>query len=91
MSTLLTIDDLAVSYTARREQRTAVHGVSLELRRGEVLALVGESGSGKTTIGQSIIGLLPAGGRIERGSIHLQLAGSPVDLTRLSAGAAQQL
>ncbi|WP_306231944.1 dipeptide ABC transporter ATP-binding protein [Agrococcus beijingensis] len=91
MSALLTIDDLAVSYAARRERRTAVHGVSLELQRGEVLALVGESGSGKTTIGQSIIGLLPEGGRVERGGIHLQLAGGPVDLTRLSAGALQQL
>ncbi|GEK80671.1 dipeptide ABC transporter ATP-binding protein [Agrococcus baldri] len=91
MSALLTIDDLAVSYRARRERRTVVHGVSLELQRGEVLALVGESGSGKTTIGQSIIGLLPEGGRIERGGVHLELAGGPVDLTKLAPRAMQQL
>ena len=37
----------------------AVDGVSLELRRGETLALVGESGCGKTTAGQSILRLVP--------------------------------
>ncbi|WP_206446574.1 dipeptide ABC transporter ATP-binding protein [Agrococcus sp. KRD186] len=91
MSTLLTIDDLAISYRARGERHTAVHGVNLELQRGEVLALVGESGSGKTTIGHSIIGLLAAGGRIERGSIGLQLAGGDLDLAKLPARALQQL
>ncbi|SDR65354.1 dipeptide ABC transporter ATP-binding protein [Agrococcus carbonis] len=91
MSALLTIDDLAVSYHARGERRTAVHGVSLELQRGEVLALVGESGSGKTTIGQSIIGLLAGGGRVDRGSVQLQLSGGPVELTRLPGRALQQI
>ena len=32
-------------------------GVSLYLRRGEILSLVGESGSGKTTLGRTILGL----------------------------------
>jgi len=88
---LLRITDLAVSYRSRSGRRTAVDGVSLELGRGEVLALVGESGSGKTTIGQSVIGLLAPGGRIDRGAIELQLAGGPLDLTRLPARAVQEL
>ncbi|MGH2953794.1 MAG: ABC transporter ATP-binding protein [Solirubrobacterales bacterium] len=38
----------------------AVDGVSLDLRRGEVLGLVGESGSGKTTLGRTLLGLADA-------------------------------
>ncbi|HEY3071220.1 MAG TPA: ABC transporter ATP-binding protein [Candidatus Limnocylindrales bacterium] len=38
----------------------AVDDVSLEIRRGETLGLVGESGCGKTTLGRTVIRLLPA-------------------------------
>jgi peptide/nickel transport system ATP-binding protein len=38
----------------------AVDGVSLEILRGRTLALVGESGCGKTTLGKSLLQLVPA-------------------------------
>ncbi len=48
-----------------------LHGVDLELRRGERVAIVGQSGSGKSTIIGAILGLLPGDGRVTAGSIML--------------------
>ena len=73
---LLSIEDLVVSYATAAGRTRVVHGVSLDIRAGEVVALVGESGSGKTTIGQSVIGLLPENGRIDSGTVRLN--GTPI-------------
>ena len=47
------------------KKRPVIHDVSLELTRGEVVALLGPNGSGKTTCFYSIAGLvMPDGGQV---------------------------
>ncbi|MGN7805362.1 dipeptide ABC transporter ATP-binding protein [Ensifer sp. 22521] len=68
---VIEVEGLCIAYGDGTAERRAVHDVSFSINPGEVVALVGESGSGKTTTAQSIIGLLAANGRVERGSIKL--------------------
>ncbi|GIH20166.1 dipeptide ABC transporter ATP-binding protein [Rugosimonospora africana] len=68
---LLAIEGLRVSYHIRSGLVPALDGADLTVHRGEVVALVGESGSGKSTVAHAIVGLLPANGQVEGGTIRL--------------------
>jgi peptide/nickel transport system ATP-binding protein len=65
---LLAIDGLRVAIGGR----SVVDGVSLSIRRGEVLALVGESGCGKSLTALSVLRLLPAAARVAAGTIAME-------------------
>lgn len=65
----LSIRNLTISYQAARGKVRAVRDVSLDVQRGEALALIGESGSGKTTLGLGIVRLLPSAASIQQGEI----------------------
>ncbi len=69
-TTILTAEGLEVSFTLRGRRLAALRGASLELCRGETLAVVGESGSGKSVFAKTFLGMLDKNGRIERGSIR---------------------
>jgi energy-coupling factor transport system ATP-binding protein len=60
--TLVTFENVAFGYEAETE---VLHGINLEIRRGDVIAVLGANGAGKTTFVKHAIGLLkPKGGRV---------------------------
>ena len=61
----------------------AVDDVSFTIRRGEILGLVGESGSGKSTIGRSLLRLVP----VTSGEVNFD----GVDVTALEGKALKQM
>jgi ATP-binding cassette subfamily B protein len=70
---LIELDD--VSFTYPDSERAALSGVTLKIRRGEVVALVGQNGSGKTTLGKLITGLYaPSAGTVRWDGVDLALA-----------------
>ncbi|MEM7188326.1 MAG: ABC transporter ATP-binding protein [Pseudomonadota bacterium] len=72
MTELLSISGLEVEFPTRRGTVTAVRDVALTVSPGEVVGLVGESGAGKSTIGNAVIDLLEAPGRVAAGSVLFQ-------------------
>ena len=56
---MLEIKNLRVDFETEQGIHTAVHDISLDVNRGEVVAIVGESGSGKSVTALSILQLLP--------------------------------
>ncbi len=68
--TLLTVEDLAVTFRADGKETEAVKPLSFSIGKGETLALVGESGSGKSVTALSIMQLLPPSAHHPSGSIR---------------------
>ncbi len=73
---LVDMADLSVSFTGGRAPVKAVSGVSLQVRRGETVALIGESGSGKSVTLRTML-MLHAARRTQLGG-KLMVAGRDV-------------
>ena len=67
---ILSIENLVIKFKLRGQTLTAIRDISLDLYKGESLAIVGESGSGKSVLVKSIMGLLDKNGYIAGGQIH---------------------
>ena len=58
-TTILEVDDLAVTYGGRGNRVEAIGKIDLKVRKDEFICIVGPSGCGKTTLLKAIAGLLP--------------------------------
>ena len=67
--TILSVQDLQVSFPTQQGEVLAVRGVSFEVATGQVFGIVGESGCGKTATGRALLRLVPPPGRILAGRI----------------------
>jgi branched-chain amino acid transport system ATP-binding protein len=73
---LIAIKNVHAGYGSVR----VLHGVDVEVREGETVALLGTNGNGKSTLIRCIMGMV----RPEAGEITLELDGQRIDLTRRS-------
>ena len=67
---LLRFEGLRIAFGGAGRSTEVVHGVDIDIARGEIVALVGESGSGKTVTALAAVRLLPRSATIT-GSIQL--------------------
>jgi len=92
---VLEVEDLIVEMRLRSGVGYPVNGVSLDVRRGETVAVLGESGSGKTVTAQAIMGLLnPPTFSVLSGSIRVlgeEVVGRPPREVRRLRGTAMGL
>lgn len=67
----LVVENLKMHYHTRKGDVRAVDDISFTLEPGRALGVVGESGCGKSSLGLSLLRLLPGNGRIVGGSVRL--------------------
>jgi len=72
----LIVDGIDAGYGAVR----ALHGISLDIKEKETVALLGTNGNGKSTLMKCVMGMV----RPTRGSVSLRINDKTHDLTRLS-------
>ncbi len=69
---VLKLENLGVEYRVKGEPRQVLHGINLEIGRGEAYGLVGESGCGKSTVAYTILRYLPRNGQVSEGRVLIE-------------------
>lgn len=83
MSPLLQITNLQVDFITEIGTTAALKNISLEVNRGEIVAIVGESGSGKSVTALSVLQLLPKPpARFTEGEILFTAGDQTIDLLK---------
>ena len=66
---LVSVKDLEVQFSVRNRILTAIRKISLDIYKGETIAIVGESASGKSVFTKCLTGMLEENGHVSGGSI----------------------
>ncbi len=91
MPKLLTIRNLSIQFCNGDENDYAVKNISIEVKKGELVAIVGESGSGKSVTALSVMQLLPKEAEVNGNAVFFQREKRPVDLLKLTRGSINQI
>lgn len=59
MNNILQINNLQVSYLHQNEEEIVLNDISLDIKKGDTIAVLGETGSGKSSLAKALIGLVP--------------------------------
>jgi peptide/nickel transport system ATP-binding protein len=78
------IKDLYLNFYTYDGVVKALDGISLNIKKGEILGLVGETGSGKSVTSLSVLSIVIPPGKIESGKVEINLKGKTYDLLNLN-------
>ena len=79
---IVSVKDLIVRFSVRGKILTAIRKVSLDIYKGEIIAIVGESGSGKSVFTKCFTGMLEENGSVDENS---QIMYSGVNLAQFKS------
>ncbi len=79
---IASVKNLIVRFSVRNKVLTAIRNISLDIYKGETIAIVGESGSGKSVFTKCFTGMLEENGSVDENSV-IEYAG--VDLAKFKS------
>ncbi len=84
LPSLLSIQNLSIQFSNEGEKTIAVKNISIDIKKGELVAIVGESGSGKSVTALSLLQLLPAQATVTGKTLFYRREKQPAELIKLT-------